>query len=290
MQLGDLYIRTSTMITIGIIVVTAFVLVRLVRFFMNRYINRSSLILKVDPTRYNFLKHALSFIIYTTAGFAIIYTIPELRELSLTLFAGAGVLAAILGFASQAAFSNIVSGTFIVIFKPFRVGDLIEVGQLYKGWVVDITMRHTVIRDFENQHIVIPNSVISAETVVNSDIVDEYICKHLHFSISYDADVDTAINIIREEVLKHPCFIDMRTPEEKNAGQHPVQIRVTEWEESGIKIRAYGWTRNFDDSWDLKTDLLYAVKKRFDEAGVEIPYPHRTLVYKHGSEKKEKEV
>ncbi len=280
MQLGDFHIRPQTLIYIGVIIVSAFLTVRLMHYFLNRYINRSSLILKVDRTRFNFLKNALSFIIYSAAVFAIIYVIPELRALSLTLFAGAGVVAAIIGFASQAAFSNIISGTFIVIFKPFRVGDLIRVGSLYIGTVEDITMRHTVIRDFENQRIIIPNSVISAETVINTDIVDQAMRKHVHFGISYDSDLDNAIAIIRQEAENHPLIWDRRTPEQIAENEPLIEIRVTEWQDSGIKVRAYCPTRNFDDAWVLSTDLLYSVKKRFDKEGIEIPYPHRTIVYK----------
>ena len=123
-------------------------------------------------------------------------TIPKLKSLGVTIFAGAGILAAIIGFASQAAFSNIVSGIFIVIFKPFRVGDIVKISNLYSGIVEDITLRHTVISDFENKRLIIPNSVISAETIHNSNILDNKICNHIWYGISYDSDVDLATSII----------------------------------------------------------------------------------------------
>ena len=85
-------------------------------------------------------------------------SIPSLKNLGTALFAGAGVMAAVKGFASQAAFSNIISGVFVILFKPFRVGDIVQLTNGLKGKVTDITFRHTVIKDYENRRIIIPNS------------------------------------------------------------------------------------------------------------------------------------
>ncbi len=98
--------------------------------------------------------------------------VDELQTISTGIFASAGIFAAIIGFASQQAFSNIVGGIFIVIFKPFRVGDFIQVGTNI-GNVEDITLRHTVIKDLQNKRIIIPNSVISTETIVNNHIEEK---------------------------------------------------------------------------------------------------------------------
>ena len=128
---------------------------------------------------------------------------------------GAGIFAAIVGFASQSAFSNIVSGIFLVIFRPFSVGDRVKVGQLYNGDVEDITLRHTVIKDFENKRIVIPNTVISNEIIVNSTIIDEKVCMFLEFGISLESNIQKAQDIIQEEAMKSRYCIDNRTEEEK---------------------------------------------------------------------------
>ena len=160
-------------ITVLITILVAFVLSRILRYILNRFIVNSSENLKTDPTKYKFLKNAVSFLIFLLAIFFIFYTIPKLKALSLTLFAGAGIVTAIALFASQQAFSNIISGIFLVIFKPFRVGDIVDVGSLTKGKIEDITLRHTVIRNFENRRMIIPNSVLSSEIIINSTIVDE---------------------------------------------------------------------------------------------------------------------
>lgn len=92
-----------------------------------------------------------------------VYETNALRTVATSLLAGAGILAVAVGFASQQALSNIVSGIMIVIFKPFRVNDRLNIGTTFNGIVEDITLRHTVIRDFENKRIIVPNMVISQE-------------------------------------------------------------------------------------------------------------------------------
>ncbi|QTN39870.1 mechanosensitive ion channel family protein [Cryomorphaceae bacterium] len=268
----------------ALIIIAAFVIAtilsRLINFFLNRFFNSSSLILKVDPTRYRFFKNAMTALIYLMAIFTVIYTIPEFKALGLTLFAGAGIFAAILGFASQQAFSNIISGLFIVIFKPFRVGDMIQVGTLNQGIVEDITLRHSVIRNFENRRIVIPNSVISAETITNSSIVEERTNTRIYLSVSYDTDLDEAIGYVQEEIEKHPDLIDWRSPEDIQAGADKVVVMVTEYLDSGIQLRANAWSKDPITGFMMKSDLLKAIKKRFDQEGIEIPFPYRTVVYK----------
>lgn len=266
------------------ILIVAFVLLKTLRLILNRYIRKSSEDLNVDPTQYKFLNNALGYIIYISAIVLIFMSIPDLKNLGLTLFAGAGIFAAIIGFASQAAFSNIVSGIFIVIFKPFRVGDIVRISNLYQGTIEDITLRHTVIRDFENKRLIIPNTVISTETIHNFNIVDEKICNFIVIGISYDSNVDQAIGIIREEAMAHPNFIDNRS-EEDIADEIPaVIIRLIEYGESSVNLRASVWSEDPAKAFELKCDIHKTIKERFDREGIEIPFPHRTLVYK---EKKE---
>ena len=180
---------------------TAFILSKILRTLLSKFLKLSSKTLRVDPTQFSFLKNGISFVLFTAALIFIFYSIPTLRALGVTLFAGAGIATAIILFASQQAFSNIINGIFIIIFKPFRVGDIIKVGTLRIGKIEDITLRHTVIRDFENRRIIIPNSVIGSETLINSSIKDELICNFVEFGISYDSDVNKAIDIISTRIL-----------------------------------------------------------------------------------------
>jgi small-conductance mechanosensitive channel len=211
----------------ALVLVIAFLVGRVLRMVIGRLVKGASRKLKiVDPTKYNFLKNAVEFIIYLVAIIVIFNSIPKLRAYGTAIFAGAGVLAAIVGFASQSAFSNIVSGIFIVIFKPFRVGDRVKIGQVYQGDVEDITLRHTIIKDFENRRIVIPNSVMNNETIINSTLSDERLCMFIELVISFSSDTTKAMRIMQEESLHHPLCEDNRTAEEKSDDLPQVDVRL----------------------------------------------------------------
>jgi small conductance mechanosensitive channel len=276
----------ATTIFIVVVIITSVLLVKALKAILNRFIKKSSQDGEVDPTQFKFLKNAVGFIIYVGAVAVIFLNIPELEKLGITLFAGAGIFAAIIGFASQAAFSNIISGIFIVIFKPFRVGDIVKISDLYQGTVEDITLRHTVINDFENKRLIIPNSVISAETIHNFNIVEEKVCNHIMFGISYDSDVDLATSIIQEEAQKHPNFVDNREQEQIANNVPAVIVRLIEFADSSVQLRAYVWTDGPMEGFVLKTDIYRSIKKRFDHEGIEIPFPYRTVVIKEKKEGK----
>lgn len=263
-----------------VILLFALIFTLWIRRLINRFVSDSSIFLKVDPTKYNFIKNAASLIIFSVACFLIIYSIPELRSLGTTLLASAGIATAVLAFASQAALSNIVSGVFIVIFKPFRVDDIIRIEGEKSGVVEDITLRHTVIRDFQNQRIIIPNAVISSQTLVNAHIGDERIKRQIFFGISYDSNIDKAFQIISEEAEKHPNFLDGRDAEQIANDWPKVKCRVIGFGDSSINLRADVWSATPEESWELYCDINKSVKERFDKEGIEIPFPYRTLVYK----------
>jgi len=273
-------------ITFGLIIIATFIVAFLVNRFFTRLIRRSQETMQTDPTNYQFIKHLSVGVVYLI-GFSIaIYTIPSLRTLASSMLAGAGLLAVAIGFASQQALSNVVGGIFIVIFKPFRINDRLIIRDTMSGIVEDITLRHTVIRNFENRRIIIPNSIISNEIIVNADFVDDKICKWIDIGISYDSDIDLAKSIMASEVGKHPLYLDTRTKEQITNGIPKVTVRIVTLGESSVNLRAWAWAKDSADSFVMSCDLFESIKKRFDKEGIEIPFPHRTLVYKDTHESK----
>ncbi len=228
-----------------------------------------------------FLKHFSTFAIAIIGLFLVANSIPALHAFSVSIFAGAGVLAVIIGFASQQAFANIMSGVFITMFKPFRVGDLIKIKSDIIGIVEDITLRHTVIRSFENKKIIIPNAVISNEIIENAGLGDEKICKFIDVNISYDSNIDNAMRIMQEESVRHPYFLDNRNHDEKKQNLPPVIVRVMGFGDSGINLRAWVWAKYPNAAFIMGCDLHKTIKERFDKEGIEISYPYRAIVYKN---------
>lgn len=227
-----------------------------------------------------FLRRSVTVLIYLSGISFAIYMIPPLRVVAGSLLAGAGLLAVAVGFASQQALSNIIGGIFIVIFKPYKIGDRIDVRTDLAGVVEDINLRHTVIRNFENKRIIIPNSVISNEVVVNSNYEDDRICRWIDVGISYDSDIDLAKEIMAREVEQHELSLDVRLPEEIEEGQPRVPVRVLSLGEYSVNLRAWAWAANPADGFMMQCDLMESIKKAFDQNGIEIPFPYRTLVQK----------
>jgi small-conductance mechanosensitive channel len=262
-----------------VVLAVAFVSSWFFRAALARYIDLSTEKLSIDATRLRFLKNAIPVVIFFLAVVVIIYSIPSLKTISVSLFAGAGVLAIIIGFASQAAFANIISGIFIVFSKPFRVNDRVQVGSEYSGVVEDITLRHTIIRSYKNERIIIPNSVINTQTLINSTYKDDTICNYLDFNIAYDSNIDLAVEIIRQEAEKHPDMLDNRSQAETDAMLSPVDILLIGFSENAMQLRAYVWSKNPGTGYAMLSDLRRAVKLRFDKEGIEIP--HAYLVTGH---------
>lgn len=251
-------------------IVTALVLKKIVQFLFQRSEKQHEL----RGRGYSLIKHSLYVLIYCAATIVVIYNIPPLRQIALSLLASAGILAIILGFAAQHAFSNIVSGIFIILFKPFKVGDIIEMSEHLMGVVEDITLRHTVIRNFEHRRIVVPNAEMSREVIVNSDIRDARIRKHYNINLAYSANVALAMAIIVEEAIRHPLCIDNRSPEEIAAEAPIVEIKLIGLNNYSLNLRAWIWAKNAENAFDLACDLNLIIKKRFDEAGIPLALPH----------------
>lgn len=268
---------------IGTIIATIFISIilrRLLQIFINKYADK----IETDPTNFSFLKNSIGFIVYTAGLIFIFYKIPYLKSIGTGLFAGAGVIALVVGFASQKAFSNIIGGVFILIFKPFKIGDIVEIVDGHKGFIEEITLKHTIIKDYENRRIIIPNSIISEQTIINSSIQDEKIRKHMIFSIAYHSNIDTAIRIIQEEASKHPFVIDNRTQNEVKSGEDQILVRVVKLGEYSVDLKAYVWSTGNDQAFSVECDLLKSIKERFDDEGIEIPYPYKNLIHHNKEE------
>lgn len=271
-----------------IVIAIAILFARILRLVIGKLVKGASTKLKVDPTKYSFLKNAVEFIIYLIAIIVIFNSIPKLRTYGTALFAGAGVVAAIVGFASQSAFSNIVSGVFIVMFRPFRVGDRVLVGQLYRGDVEDITLRHTVIKDFENRRIVIPNSVINNETIINSTLAEENVCMFIELGVSFDSDIDRCLKIMQEECARHPLCQDNRSLEETERGDSKVLTRLVNITETALQLRAYAWAKTPSAGFEMKCDVLKSIKQRFDAEGISLAFPQRAVYLRDNTQPQKK--
>ncbi len=254
------------------IIFVAWMLSRIIRFIIRKIISRRNHRRKRDysTTSLKFLMNSVKFFAGVIGILIIIFTIPTLRAKAAFIFSGAGILAAIIGFAAQAAISNLIAGAFIVIFKPFRVGDFIRLDESRLGIVEDITLRHTVINNFENKRLIIPNSVISTESVLNHTIEDHKVLSFNDFNIGLYADVDLARKIIQEEIQKLDFIID--NPDSKiSKNKNNSDVRFISADDSKVLLRAYVWTSEPFEEYRNRAILFESVHKRFIAEGIELP-------------------
>lgn len=230
---------------------------------------------------FRFIDFLSSGIIYLIGFALIILAFPALRVYAQSVLAGAGVFALGLGIAAQEAISNVINGLMIIIYRPFKIGDIIKIEDTLVGEVEDITLRHTVIKNYQNKRIVVPNSTVNKNTLINYNLTDPATCVWIEIGISYNSDIDKAKFIIESECISHPLIIDQRTEVQHNTGDPMVRVKVIKLNESSVDIRAWAWAKDYNTAFTMKCDLLESIKKRFDKEGIEIPFPHRTVYMKN---------
>lgn len=153
-----------------------------------------------------------------------------------------------------------------------------------------VILANIVIRNFEDQRIIIPNSTISNERLVNAHYEESKVCRFVDVGICYDSDIDLAKKIMADEIENHALSIDNRTPEEKKDHEPVVTVRVVMLADSSVNLRAWAWAETPADGYVLFTDVIENIKKRFDKEGIVIPFPQRTLSYLKQDEKKNLEL
>ncbi|WP_324662895.1 mechanosensitive ion channel family protein [Haloarcula sediminis] len=186
----------------------------------------------------------------------------------LTALATVGAAATLgVAFAMQDVLKNFVAGVFIFTDKPFRIGDWIEWDDS-SGVVEDISLRVTRVRTFDNELLTVPNSNLTDDVIKNPVAKDQLRLKFL-FGISYDDDIDKATDIIMAEAEAHEGILADPAP----------SVRLTELGDSSVGLQARIWIDNPSRSDFVKTrgEFVKAVKERFDEADITIPYPNRTI-------------
>ncbi|MFH1788582.1 MAG: mechanosensitive ion channel family protein [Candidatus Altiarchaeota archaeon] len=263
------------------------VIARAMGIFLKHSFKRISWNLRIDETQFMVLRRLIVFVIYLL-GLAVAGSmVPGFKTFGMSLLASAGVIAIIVGFAAQQTFSNVISGVFIALFEPFKVGDWVTIKEEY-GVVEDITLRHTVIKTWQEKRLIIPNSKMGEEYIINYSIKNPRILGILDIGISYDSDIDKARAIMLEEAEKNPNVLkEVRGPtNEFLKGENILKVRLIALTDSAQTMRLYFWAPDQTTAMKTKYDLTEAIKKRFDKEGIEIPFPYRTIVYKKDIDKK----
>ncbi len=184
---------------------------------------------------------------------------------SLATIAAAATLA--IGFAMQDVLKNFVAGIFIYTDKPFRIGDWIE-WDGNSGIVEDISLRVSRVRTFDNELLTVPNSNLT-DGVIKNPVAKEQLRLKFVFGIGYDDDIDKATEIIIEEAEANEGIMEDPAP----------SVRLVELGDSSVGLQSRVWIDDPSRADFVKTrgEYVQAVKQRFDEEDINIPYPNRTI-------------
>ncbi len=199
------------------------------------------------------------------------------------LLAGLGVAGFIIGFALQETFSNFASGIMILLYRPYDVGDLIDVGDVY-GEVNKMSLVTTNISTMDNQMIVVPNNKIWGDVIKNVTAQDMRRVDMV-FGIAYNDDITKAEEILNDILRSHDKILYNPEP----------MVRLHTLGGSSVDFVARPWVK-IDDYWDVYWDVTKTVKLRFDDEGISIPFPQRDVhVYNNsvdtaGAEKHKREI
>jgi small conductance mechanosensitive channel len=180
------------------------------------------------------------------------------------LLAGLGVAGFVVGFALQDTLANFAAGMMILVYRPYDVGDLVDVSGVF-GKVSEMSLVSTTILTLDNQTLVVPNSRIWGDVIKNVT-AQQNRRVDMVFGISYTDDIPKAEQILAEILDKHDKVLD--DPE--------ATVKLHTLGESSVDFVVRPWAA-VDDYWDVYWDVTRAVKMRFDEEGVSIPFPQRDV-------------
>ena len=254
----------TTGVDFGINLITAIVI-----FFVGKWV--VNLVVKgllkamqkseVDTTLRRFVANLARMLLML---FVIIAAIGALGVKTASLVALIGAAGLAVGLALQGSLSNFAAGVLIVLFRPYKVGDWIEGGGV-SGSVEEVQILTTVLKTGDNKRVIIPNSQIMGTTITNYS-ANETRRVDLVVGVSYSDDLDK----VRKELE------GLVAADERILDDPAVTIAVSELADSSVNFVLRPWVKTAD-YWGVYFGLTEAIKKRFDEVGISIPFPQRDV-------------
>jgi small conductance mechanosensitive channel len=217
---------------------------------------------QLDEMLFDFLA---SIVRYVVLGFAVLFVLNTFGVQTTSVVAVIGAAGLAIGLALQGTLSNVAAGVMLILFRPIKVGDFVEVaGKM--GTVKQINLNFTELADLSNVYVVVPNSEVWGNIITNYSVNDSRRAEWT-FGVGYGANLKTAEEIIRKTILSDPRAREEPAPfiQVTNLGDSSVDFLVRVWCSAG-------------DYFAFKADMTRKVKEALDEGGVDIPFPTRTLV------------
>ena len=246
-----------------------YVICHLLNRFLLKYFKK---LVEREPkfeTSYAYLRRIVIALVAMISVTVLVFSVfPEAGAAVASILVAAGFASIVVGMAAQSTLSNLIAGMVIATSQPFRVNDAVLLRGEF-GFVEDVTLTYTVVRTWDNRRLIIPNSVMQGEVFVNYSIRDPKKLVPVYVKISYESDIDRAVEIMKELARKHPDFLPLPGL--------PV-VHVMELTESGISLRLLSAAKDQPTAFEMSKSLLYQIRKEFERNGIEIPYQKVSLV------------
>jgi small conductance mechanosensitive channel len=223
----------------------------------------------LDRMTLSFISNLATFVMWIVLALVFCHAVPALNTLTTSLLAGVSIVSVVIGFAAQSTLGNLVSGISLVIYKPFRRGDRLQLTTptgLETGIVEDLSLGYTVLKTFDNRRIVLSNGTIANQIMINLSSVDLRVMMTPTISIGYNSDIAKARAIILELAHAHDDVLEVVGCPVVNLGASSVDLSLRAWCADASTAKA------------VEFDLLEQIKTRFDEAGIEIPYAYQNVI------------
>jgi len=222
-----------------------------------------------DRMAVKFLAKLLRYCVYIFAFVAYAHFVPPLSSLGTASLTSISVITVIVGLAAQNTLGNLVAGISLLLYRPFKLGDRLQViapTGIETGFVENLTLGYTLLRTDDNRRVVVPNSLMASQTTINLTGNDPRVVCSVAIGISYDSDIDKARGILLELAGKHP-----------KAGQ-VCGCPVTQLSASGVLLTLDVWCIDALTAITLRCDLLEQAVKRFAVEGIGFPLPQTRMV------------
>lgn len=220
---------------------------------------------KFDETLSNFLEPLIRI---SLKGLIVISVVAYMGVETTSFVAVVGAATFAIGLAFQGALSNFAGGVLLIVLRPFVVGDFIDVAG-NKGTVENISIFYTSLRTPDNKFVVVPNSSVTSNSLTNFS-KKETRRVDLVVGVDYDSDIQEVKSTILEMVSKNEKVLNLPEP----------FVGLGEYGDSSINFYVRLWV-NSPDYWSVYFDFQENLKVKFDEKGIEFPYPHMDLnIYK----------
>ena len=238
----------------------AWLIARAVKLAIHRSLDRAEKA-GVDATGIRFLGKLASLFIYLGAFACYAHVIPELQSLGKSMLAGVGVASVVVGLAAQSTLGNLIAGISLVLYRPFKIGDRVQVSApsgLETGLVVNIDLGYTVVRTGDQRLLVIPNSNIASQSTINLSALPPRTACGVSVYVAAGSDVPRARQVLLDLAKVHPKIASVDG------------CYVTRVTSRGVLLTLAAASADSDAAPGVKSDLLENARKQFDAAGIKI--------------------